>query len=170
MTPLCELIKVYFDRLAESPAKAIDQIKIPSFELLKICIEQMQTCEVEKFRNLNKLAIVINLIGSLLRVTLNQIEAQTISESNYKLYLQLIKSLVQIINIFNIGRGGLSLSFMGNFITKSAHVSLLQLVKSCLNTNDLIQKTVSLINFKIQFISLSKQNIYVMIIFFFLFE
>ena len=29
-----------------------------------------------------------------------------------------------------MGRGGLSLSFMGNFITKSAHVSLLQLVKN----------------------------------------
>lgn len=43
--------------------------------------------------------------------------------------VQLAKSLVQIINTFNIGRGGLSLSFMGNFITKSAHISLLKLVK-----------------------------------------
>lgn len=31
--------------------------------------------------------------------------------------------------MFNIGRGGLSLSFMGNFITKSAHISLLKLIK-----------------------------------------
>ena len=32
-----------------------------------------------------------------------------------------------------MGRGGLSLSFMGNFITKSAHISLLQLVKNALS-------------------------------------
>lgn len=149
MSPLCDLVKVFFDRLANSPAKLIDLIKIPSFELLKICIEQMQACEVEKFRNLNKLAIVINLIGSLLRVTLNQVDNPSINETNSKLFFQLIKSLVQIINIFNIGRGGLSLSFMGNFITKSAHVSLLQLVKSCLNTNDPLQKTVCIVNFRI---------------------
>jgi hypothetical protein len=42
----------------------------------------------------------------------------------------------QIINTFNVGRGGLSLSFMGNFITKSAHVSLLQLIKSSLASVD----------------------------------
>ena len=39
---------------------------------------------------------------------------------------------MQIINTFNIGRGGVSLSFMGNFITKSAHVSLLRIVRSVL--------------------------------------
>ncbi len=43
-------------------------------------------------------------------------------------------SLVKIISTFNIGRGGLSLSFMGNFITKSAHISLLKLVKDSLLT------------------------------------
>ncbi|CAF0962770.1 unnamed protein product, partial [Brachionus calyciflorus] len=136
LVPLCELVRIYYDRLATSTSLLKDQIKMPSYELLKICIDQMQACEIEKFRNLNKLAILINLISSLLRVTISPLENDIIQENNVQIYIQLIKSLVQIINIFNIGRGGLSLSFMGNFITKTAHVSLLQLVKNCLIMGD----------------------------------
>ena len=139
--PLCDFIKTYFDRLSLlNEINSIDYL-LPPIELLKICIEQMQACEIDKFRNLNKLAILINLIGSLLSVGLFNIKeqnssTQNVNNSNTKLFIQLIKSLVLIINTFNIGRGGLSLSFMGNFITKSAHVSLLQLVKNILLNSD----------------------------------
>ncbi len=150
--PLCEFLKVYFDRLCLlNQVNSIDYL-LPPIELLKICIEQIQACEIEKFRNLNKLAILINLIGSLLRVCLfnksnennffpnnkdelNLTINNAFANNNNKIFIQLIKSLVQIINTFNIGRGGLSLSFMGNFITKSAHISLLQLIKNCISSD-----------------------------------
>jgi len=112
---LCEFIRVYFQKNKNGKL---------SIELIGVCVEQMQACEVDKFQNLNKLAILINLIGSLL----NGFHSENDVETSH-LFVQLMKILVQIINTFNIGRGGLSLSFMGNFITKSAHVSLLQLLK-----------------------------------------
>ena len=122
----------------------------PPVELLRIAIEQIQACEIDKFRNLNKLAILVNLISSLLRVSLVRVPSSSSSSAsasasgggghvraamlaNMDVFVQLMKSLVQIINTFNVGRGGLSLSFMGNFITKSAHVSLLELVQLCMS-------------------------------------
>lgn len=149
MLSLCEFIKTYFDRLCNSKAvnasnmvafggsgggipssvmnemSLIEQFKVPSLELLKICIEQMQACEVEKFRNLNKLSILINLIGSLLSVS-NRKSSAMFSASNAtpssgatqnscvlltsfssaqnhnKLFVQLIKSLVQVRHNFII--------------------------------------------------------------------
>ena len=116
----------------------------PPVELLRIAIEQIQACEIDKFRNLNKLAILVNLISSLLRVSLVRVPSSPSASgggghvraamlANMDVFVQLMKSLVQIINTFNVGRGGLSLSFMGNFITKSAHVSLLELVQLCMS-------------------------------------
>jgi hypothetical protein len=134
LSPLCEFVKVYFERLAKLQYSNSVDFLLPPIELLKICIEQVQACEIEKFRNLNKLSILMNLISSLLRVGIYSNvhnEALTSSmNSNSSLYIQLAKNLIQIINTFNQGRGGLSLSFMGNFITKSAHTSLLQLIKN----------------------------------------
>jgi hypothetical protein len=51
--------------------------------------------------------------------------------------------LFKIINSFHIGRGGLSLSFMGNYITKSAHASLLELIRNSM-FNCVQSKTVRL--------------------------
>ena len=152
MLPLCDFIKVYYERLSHIAYQTqasigcnsliLDQFKMPSLELLRICIEQIQACEIDKFRNLNKLAILINLIGSLLRSTnpnglfISNDANPYMALNNSRICIQLTKSLVQIINTFNVGRGGLSLSFMGNYITKSAHVSLLQLVKQSLASSD----------------------------------
>ena len=134
--PLCDFIRVYFERFTVLELKHKLDYQLPSIQLLEICIEQIQLCEIEKFRNLNKLAILVNLISSLLRNDLLSC-AEHDTASSQDLLVQLAKSLVQIINTFNIGRGGLSLSFMGNFITKSAHISLLKLVKDCiLNSNN----------------------------------
>jgi hypothetical protein len=125
---LCEFVKLYFERasvlslntggqlmmpcgLGANELSLIDQLKIPSTELLRICIDQMQACEVEKFRNLNKLSILINLIGSLLRVKTkncffstdddnrNVVVASSLisaNNSHNRLFIQLIKSLVQV--------------------------------------------------------------------------
>lgn len=89
LLPLCEFIKIYFNSMSES-------VKVPSVELLGICIDQMQACEIEKFRNLNKLAILINLIGSLLRVTCYS------EVFNNRIFIQLIKSLVQVRPFFDV--------------------------------------------------------------------
>ncbi len=63
--PLCDFIRVYFERNEET--KLAGGGRGPATALLEICIEQIQMCEVEKFRNLNKLAILVNLISSLMR-------------------------------------------------------------------------------------------------------
>ena len=68
MLPLCDFIRVYFERLNLLDEKDSIELYLPSIELLKICIEQIQLCEIDKFRNLNKLAILVNLISSLLRI------------------------------------------------------------------------------------------------------
>jgi hypothetical protein len=111
LIPLCDFIKVYYERLSlpalhsqnnsiSSGYHILDQFKLPSLELLRICIEQMQACEVDKFRNLNKLAILMNLIGSLLRVTdltglfvTNDVNNPS---NNSRTCIQLTKSLVQV--------------------------------------------------------------------------
>ena len=134
---MVDFVRVYFER---------DSSLTPN-ELLKICGEQIQKCEVDKFRNLNKLALLVNLISSALRpgpsvesrlsiqLAKNLIQVTSTSSSLVKTkYLN--DQNVQIINTFNIGRGGISLSFMGNFITKSAHVSLLRIVRSVVGSDD----------------------------------
>jgi hypothetical protein len=111
---LCDFIRVYYERLsvpsyecqnggsiASNGYNLLSQFKLPSLELLRICIEQMQMCEVDKFRNLNKLAILINLIGSLLRVNdLNGLFSATSDSNNAsinsRICIQLTKSLVQV--------------------------------------------------------------------------
>ena len=67
LMPLSDFIRVYFERLQVLSAPANLEAALPAIELLEICTEQLQHCEVEKFRNLNKLAILVNLISSLLR-------------------------------------------------------------------------------------------------------
>lgn len=108
--PLCDFIKTYHKRLItifnqnssiiSNHLNYFDQIKVPSLELLKICIEQIQACEIDKFRNLNKLAILINVIGSLLRITscINDSDKSScFTVNNSKLTIQLTKNLVQVI-------------------------------------------------------------------------
>lgn len=65
--PLSDFIRVYFERLQVLGTHTNLEAILPAIELLEICTEQLQHCEVEKFRNLNKLAILVNLISSLLR-------------------------------------------------------------------------------------------------------
>lgn len=129
--PLGDFIRVYFERSDAWTPKLNGCF--PSTELLEVCIEQIQLCEIEKFRNLNKLAILVNLMSSLLRGNLPSGYDTETDQKNKSMFIQLARSLVQIINTFNIGRGGLSLSFMGNFITKSAHICLLKLVKDSIS-------------------------------------
>lgn len=103
--PLCEFLKVYYDRLSKLSIKNSMDYSVPSMELLKICIEQLQACEIDKFRNLNKLAVIMNMIGSLVRVPnmaiLLKDQDQSNSginaaQNNRKLFIQLIRSLVQV--------------------------------------------------------------------------
>jgi hypothetical protein len=104
LLPLCDFIKIYYDRLNKIQNHQVfyDQLKSPSYELLKLCIEQIQACEIDKFRNLNKLAILVNLIGSLLRCTQSQESLFNQDDTNKsfafspKTFIQLTKSLVQV--------------------------------------------------------------------------
>ncbi len=100
--PLCDFIRVYFERLSLLDEKESIELYLPSIELLKICIEQIQLCEIDKFRNLNKLAILVNLISSLLRIKFINSSDENILQikenlASKKLLLQLVKSLVQVI-------------------------------------------------------------------------
>lgn len=100
--PLCDFIQVYFERLSLLDEKESIELYLPSIELLKICIEQIQLCEIDKFRNLNKLAILVNLISSLLRIKFINSSDENILQikenlASKKLLLQLVKSLVQVI-------------------------------------------------------------------------
>jgi len=61
---LCDFVRVYFERAQTRP---VSEERGPAMVLLEICVEQIQKCEVEKFRNLNKLAILVDLITSLMR-------------------------------------------------------------------------------------------------------
>lgn len=104
MLPLCDFIRVYFERLNLLDEKDSIELYLPSIELLKICIEQIQLCEIDKFRNLNKLAILVNLISSLLRIKFINSSDENILQikenlASKKLLLQLVKSLVQVILI-----------------------------------------------------------------------
>lgn len=98
---MCDFIRVYFERLNLLDEKDSIELYLPSIELLKICIEQIQLCETDKFRNLNKLAILINLISSLLRIKFINSSDENILQikenlASKKLLLQLVKSLIQV--------------------------------------------------------------------------
>lgn len=102
--PLCDFIRVYFERLNKIDEKDSIELYLPSTELLQICIEQIQLCEIDKFRNLNKLAILVNLISSLLRIKFINSNDKSITKikenlTSKSLLIQLAKSLVQVITV-----------------------------------------------------------------------
>jgi hypothetical protein len=53
---------------------------------------------------------------------------------------------LKIINSFHIGRGGLSLSFMGNSITKSSTLCLLEIINSLFTVQNQSYKYVRVLN------------------------
>jgi hypothetical protein len=53
---------------------------------------------------------------------------------------------LKIINSFHIGRGGLSLSFMGNSITKSSTLCLLEIINSLFTVQNQSFKYVRVLN------------------------
>ena len=63
--------------------------KIFPIELVNNCMQHIRTCETIKFRNLNKLAILLEVFSSILK---NQ------SLNDLKLQIQLVKSLIQVSN------------------------------------------------------------------------
>lgn len=94
LLPLCDFIRVYFERANKLDEKDSIELYLPSIELLQICIEQIKICEIDKFRNLNKLTILVNLISSLLRIKF--IDSSEDYLMNKDLIIQLAKSLVQV--------------------------------------------------------------------------
>jgi hypothetical protein len=121
MHALCEFIDAYYESLSNDEDLLLSQwpieSRLPSLELLQICVQQIQSGgEADKnFRNLHKLTILVNLISGTLRAGVNssincgadQIYASQQSQhstllaefhsKNTKLFMQLIKSLVQVI-------------------------------------------------------------------------
>jgi hypothetical protein len=53
---------------------------------------------------------------------------------------------LKIINSFHIGRGGLSLSFMGNSITKSSTLCLLEIINSLFTVQNQSYKYVRILD------------------------
>ena len=101
---LCEYIRVYFSQ-SRSTVKSghflYSQTGSSCVQLVRICVEQMQVCEMDKFRNLNKLAILIKLVGSLLHTTTNEEPTEASPKSpaddeTNQLFVKLMKSLVQV--------------------------------------------------------------------------
>lgn len=99
-----------FSIVSERGSLLNEQLNFPTTDFIRLCIEQIHTCDVENYRNLNKLAILITLITSLLRVN-NNIGSYTQNEnsnipngctkmSHNRIYLKLIRSLLQVIFYF----------------------------------------------------------------------
>ena len=65
--------------------------KVFPSELLNFSMQHIRSCETIKFRNLNKLTILLEIYSAVLNTT--QI-------NDIKLQIQLVKSLVQVINKF----------------------------------------------------------------------
>lgn len=116
---MCEFVQAYFESISSSYTDSrirassfikdqlsYHQFNFTSTELLKLCIEQIHTCDVENYRNLNKLSILMTLLTALLRVnTIKNQYAQNENsstptgngkDSHIRLYLKLIKNVVQV--------------------------------------------------------------------------